>query len=160
MGTLTGIRFRRLGATRWRFVKAYWVTFVVIASYLRLTLLAKILGRDFWEANISATHTRNAMRIEKTVIELQGLFIKVGQLISIMTNFLPEEFRKPLEALQDQVPPRPLEEITRRIEEELGAPPEKIFASFDRMPLASASLGQVHRATLHDGAEVVIKVQH
>src|SRR5687768_14153616 len=160
MSTLTGIRFRRLGTTRWRFIKAYWVTFVVIASYLRLTLVSKLLGRDYYEENLSRIHRLNAQRIERTVIELQGLFIKVGQLISIMTNFLPEEFRKPLESLQDQVPPRPLEEITRRIEEELGAPPEKIFASFDRMPLASASLGQVHRATLHDGAEVVIKVQH
>lgn len=160
MSTLAGLRFRRLGTTRWRFVKAYLTTFVVIASYLRLTLLARIFGREFYESNLSRIHTLNAQRIERTVIELQGLFIKVGQLISIMTNFLPEEFRKPLESLQDQVPPRPIEEITRRIEEELGAPPEKLFATFDRMPLASASLGQVHRATLQDGTQVVVKVQH
>ena len=143
-----------------RFVKAYWTTFVVIASYSWLTLLSKVLGRPYFEANLSTVHTINARRIEATILELQGLFIKVGQLISIMTNFLPSEFRKPLESLQDQVPGRPLAEIRHTIEQELGAPPEKLFASFDETPVASASLGQVHRATLEDGTELAVKVQH
>ncbi len=141
-------------------MKAYFTTFVVIASYLRLTLLGRIFGRSYYDANLTRVHNMNAERIEKTIVALQGLFIKVGQLISIMTNFLPEEFRKPLESLQDQVPPRPISEIRRRIEEELGAAPEKIFSEFDEVPLASASLGQVHRATLATGEEVAVKVQH
>ena len=57
----------------------------------------------------AAKHRKNARRIEAAILRLQGLFIKVGQLISIMTNFLPEEFREELEGLQDQVPPRPYE---------------------------------------------------
>lgn len=158
--TLTAIKFRGAAARRLRFVKAYQTTFIVIASYLRLSLLSKVLGRAWFEANLSRIHALNARRIERTIVELQGLFIKVGQLISIMTNFLPEEFRKPLESLQDQVPPRPLAEIRARIEEELGRPPEELFARFEERPLASASLGQVHRAVLQDGSEVVIKVQH
>ena len=158
--SLEGVRFRNPGARRLRFVKAYWTTFVVIASYLRLALFAKIVGRGYYDSNLSRIHELNAQRIERTIVQLQGLFIKVGQLISIMTNFLPEEFRKPLETLQDSVPPRPLAEIRSRIEEELGASPEQIFEWFDEVPLASASLGQVHRATLKDGSDVAVKVQH
>lgn len=157
---LAGVAPRSPGLKRLRFLTAYRTTFVVILSYLRAKLAARFMGRSWFEQRLSALHEINARRIEKTIVELQGLFIKVGQLISIMTNFLPEEFRKPLESLQDQIPPRPVGEIRSRIEEELGAPPEEVFAWFDETPLASASLGQVHRAALADGTEVVVKVQH
>ena len=157
---LTTLAFRNPAARRLRFVKAYWTTFVVINSYLTLGFFGRVLGRSWYDARLPRVHAVNAKRIEATIVELQGLFIKVGQLISIMTNFLPEEFRKPLESLQDQVPPRPIDEITRRVVHELGAPPGEVFRTFDETPLASASLGQVHRATLEDGTEVVIKVQH
>jgi predicted unusual protein kinase regulating ubiquinone biosynthesis (AarF/ABC1/UbiB family) len=160
LSKLAEIAFRNPAVRRLRFIKAYFTTFVVIASYLRLTFLGRLFGRSYYETNLPRIHTLNAKRIERTIVQLQGLFIKVGQLISIMTNFLPEEFRKPLESLQDQVPPRPLHEIRRRIEAELGAPPEALFARFDETPLASASLGQVHRATLKDKTEVAVKVQH
>ncbi len=152
--------FRNPATRRLRFVKAYWTTYVVIGSYLALGFFGRIFGKGWYDARLTRVHTVNARRIERTIVQLQGLFIKVGQLISIMTNFLPEEFRKPLESLQDQVPPRPIGEITKRIEEELGGTPDVIFSRFDEAPLASASLGQVHRAVLKDGTEVVVKVQH
>jgi predicted unusual protein kinase regulating ubiquinone biosynthesis (AarF/ABC1/UbiB family) len=88
------------------------------------------------------------------------LFIKVGQLISIMTNFLPEEFRRELEGLQDAVPPRPYKDIEERIVEELGKTPDQLFAVFERRPIASASIGQVHLARLPDGNKVAVKVQY
>ena len=84
----------------------------------------------------------------------------VGQLISIMTNFLPEEFRRELEGLQDAVPPRPYKDIEERIREELGKTPDELFAHFERRPIASASIGQVHIARMHDGNKVAVKVQY
>jgi len=146
-------------ADGWRFVRAYATTFAVIASYFRLGLGTRILGRAWRETNVGRVHTRNARRVYATILRLQGLFIKVGQLLSIMANFLPDEFRVELEALQDRVPPRPYGEIASRLESELGERMAQI-ASLDREPIASASLGQVHAARLVDGRRVCLKVQH
>jgi ubiquinone biosynthesis protein len=144
---------------RWRFVRAYSTTFAVIASYLWLRTRARLFGRSWRDANLGVTHRNNARRVYATILQLQGLFIKVGQLLSIMANFLPHEFRAELEALQDQVPPRPYTEIAERLESELGDRMTQ-FASLDREPIASASLGQVHIAQLVDGRRVCVKVQH
>jgi ubiquinone biosynthesis protein len=156
---LTGQRHRDASASGWRFVRAYSTTFTVIASYLWFSLRARALGRTWRDTNISLTHKNNACRVYATILRLQGLFIKVGQLLSIMANFLPPEFRAELEALQDQVPPRPYSEIAQTLEKELGAR-MKAFASLDHEPIASASLGQVHIAKLVDGQRVCVKVQH
>lgn len=153
-------RYRGRSENRWRFVRAYTTTFQVIFSYLWLFWKARFLGRSYREQHLPAVHTRNARRVYETILRLQGLFIKVGQALSIMANFLPEAFRRELEGLQDQVPPRPFGEIARRIEEDLGAPPAELFARFEKVPLASASLGQVHEATTKDGVRVAVKVQH
>jgi ubiquinone biosynthesis protein len=144
---------------RWRFVRAYTTTFAVIASYTWLRLRTRLYGRNWRDGNLGITHRNNARRVYSTILQLQGLFIKVGQLLSIMANFLPPEFRAELEALQDQVPPRPYAEIAERLESELGDRMNQ-FASLDREPIASASLGQVHIAQLVDGRRVCVKVQH
>jgi ubiquinone biosynthesis protein len=150
---------RRPSVGRWRFVRAYATTFLVIASYMWFAARARPFGRAWRDARISDVHTRNARRVYATILQLQGLFIKVGQLLSIMANFLPAEFRAELEALQDQVPPRPYAEIAERLESELGTKMNLVF-SLDREPMASASLGQVHEARLVDGRRTAVKVQH
>jgi predicted unusual protein kinase regulating ubiquinone biosynthesis (AarF/ABC1/UbiB family) len=129
-------------------------------SYLWLTFIRKFRGPAWYERALQELHIRNAERVKQAILELKGLFIKLGQLLSIMGNFLPAAFQKPLEALQDQIPARPLDEVRDRIFMEFGAYPETIFARFDEKPLAAASIGQAHRAQLHDGTEVVVKVQH
>ncbi len=144
----------------YRFVRAYWTTFQVIFSYLALGLGHRVFGHAWYNDRIVETHRRNALRVEQTIIKLQGLFIKVGQLLSIMANFLPEQFRAGLAGLQDQVPPRPFDDIEQRILADLGKPLDELFRRFERTPLASASLGQVHEAYLMNGTRVAVKVQH
>ncbi|HEX5061887.1 MAG TPA: AarF/UbiB family protein [Kofleriaceae bacterium] len=147
-------------ALRIRSWRAYWTTWLVIWSYLWLKFRIRFHSDAWVEHKLRQLNLKNARRIERTIIDLQGLFIKVGQLISIMTNFLPEEFRRELEGLQDSVPPRPYADIETRIREELGKPPTELFASFERRPIASASIGQVHIARLADGSKVAVKVQY
>jgi predicted unusual protein kinase regulating ubiquinone biosynthesis (AarF/ABC1/UbiB family) len=145
---------------RFRLAKAYGVTVRVLASYLGLRLRRPFLTPDAYERGLLERHRVNARRIERAIIELDGLFIKVGQLISILANFLPEEFRRELEGLQDAIPARPIEQIVERIEREFGRGPQTLFAWWNPEPMASASLAQVHEARLHDGRRVAVKVQH
>jgi ubiquinone biosynthesis protein len=143
-----------------RIRKAYWTAFVVGSSYIRLVFFRWFLGRNWYNRRIGALHLRNAERVKTAILELGGLFIKIGQLLSVMSNFLPEAFQRPLEALQDRLPARPYPEVQCRLVEEFGMQPEEIFSRFDHIPIATASIGQAHRAALLDGTEVVVKVQH
>lgn len=85
-------------------------------------------------------------------------FIKLGQLLSTRPDFVSEPYRLALAKLQDDNDPIDLKDIFRTIEQELGAQPEHLYQSFDVQPLATASLGQVHRAEMNDGRQVVVKV--
>jgi predicted unusual protein kinase regulating ubiquinone biosynthesis (AarF/ABC1/UbiB family) len=105
-------------------------------------------------------HTRSAQMIYDTAVRLRGLPIKTGQFLGSRADILPDEYISILSHLQDRVPPRPYDVIAARVEEELGRPISDVFASFDQKPVASASLAQVHRAQLHDGRRVAVKVQY
>ncbi len=93
------------------------------------------------------------------LIAMGPAFIKLGQLLSTRPDLLPQKFIEALADLQDKVPPVEFEKVNEIIQEELGVRISKAFNSFDEIPLASASLGQVHRAELRDGTKVVVKVQ-
>lgn len=145
---------------RRRMRKAYGTAWAIFWSYYRLKLTSRLLGQAYYRRRIERLHQRNAQRLQRTILELEGLFVKVGQLLSILTNFLPKAYHAPLNALQDRVPARPIHEIEQRITAALGRPIGELFADFDPKPLATASIGQAHRATLPDGQPVVVKVQH
>lgn len=100
-----------------------------------------------------------AVRVRLAVEELGPTYIKMGQILSTRPDLVPVDFVRELAKLQDKVPSFPFSEVTRIIRDETGQPAESLFDYLDPEPLASASIGQVHRARLEDGEEVAVKVQ-
>jgi ubiquinone biosynthesis protein len=98
-------------------------------------------------------------RLIMVLEELGPTFIKFGQTLSTRSYLLPPEYRPALARLQDRVSPFPYEEVRRIIRDELGAEPEEVFRDFERVPFASASIAQVHRARLPSGEDICVKVQ-
>ena len=99
-----------------------------------------------------------AARLRYALEDLGPIFVKFGQVLSTRRDLLPTDIADELAKLQDQVPPFPSELAAAQIERALGQSPQKLFRSFDREPVASASIAQVHFAILHDGKEVAVKV--
>ena len=99
------------------------------------------------------------VRIRRAIEALGPTFVKLGQILSTRSDIVAPDILRELQRLQDRVPPIPFAQVRERVEEALGGPLEEVFASFDEVPLASASIAQVHVATLpDDGGEVVVKV--
>ncbi len=98
-------------------------------------------------------------RVRAALEELGVVYVKFGQVLSTRRDLLPTEYAEALTGLQDSVSPLPAAEIRAVIREDLGGDPEELFQTFDDEPLASASVAQVHTATLRDGTSVVVKVQ-
>jgi len=132
----------------------------VYFGYKRTERTVKKLDAEAAAAAWEKRHEDSARRLYRLAVDLKGLYIKQGQFIGTRSDIVPAPYTHWLGRLQDQVPPRPLASIRKTIEEEFGKPLEQLFATFEDESLAAASLAQVHRATLHDGREVVVKVQY
>ncbi len=145
---------------RLRHLRIYATTARVLSSYAVIRARRPFLPADRYNALLVERHRVNAGRIRDAIVRAGVLFIKVGQLISILSNFLPPEFRRELEGLQDRLPPRPYDQIVARIRAELGRAPDEVFGELDPTPVATASLAQVHVARLPNGQKVAVKVQH
>lgn len=107
----------------------------------------------------AARRKKQAIWIRDTFLDLGPTFIKVGQLFSTRADLFPGEYVEELSKLQDKVPAFSYEQVEAIIEQDLGKTVPELYRSFDPIPLAAASLGQVHKAQLHSGEEVVVKVQ-
>jgi ubiquinone biosynthesis protein len=114
------------------------------------------LGR---EVEVDPEGSPRGQRLREMLDELGPTFVKFGQLLSTRPDIVPPDIVFELKALQDAVTPFPFEQAREVIEEELGLTLEQLYVDFEEAPVAAASIGQVHRATLPNGRKVVVKVQ-
>jgi predicted unusual protein kinase regulating ubiquinone biosynthesis (AarF/ABC1/UbiB family) len=144
---------------------------VMLVAARRFSALAGLVGRVYvgykWiqltgggEPRYARHHRRSAEGAYALATRLEGLPIKVCQFLGSRADILPAEYVEVLSRLQDRVPARPLAALLPHIRRELGRPVEEAFAELDPVPLASASLAQVHRGRLPDGREVAVKIQY
>jgi len=120
------------------------------AGALRLALRTAYFRRD--------TTRPRGERLRLALVSLGPVFVKFGQLLSVRRDLIPEDIADELAKLQDSVPPVPWEEIAATLDRAYGRPWSQVFATFDQVPVASASVAQVHFAKLPDGREVAVKI--
>jgi len=142
-----------------RLIRAMRVFAVIFLSYMWGVAWARLWPkRCDTSAKWKKTHRRNARRMYKGFVRLRGVYIKLGQILSVMGTFLPREIVAELETLQDDVPSAPYKKIQKTFIAAFGKSPDKVFKTFSREPIAAASLGQVHEARNEAGDKLAVKI--
>ena len=142
-----------------RLIRATLAFGLIALDYLLQLGLARLFPRSGWvDRRWERLHARNARRLYRGCVRLRGVYIKMGQVLSVMGTFLPAPFQRELAGLQDAVPPQPWRTIRRALVQALGEDFMRHFRTFSETPVAAASLGQVHAAETVDGERVAVKV--
>ena len=152
-------RWNRDNYSRHRRFVDIWAFFLTLLSQLWLDSKPWSYPGGMTDAKKANRRRKQAIWIRETFLDLGPTFIKVGQLFSTRADLFPAEYVEELTKLQDKVPAFSYEQSEAIIEQDLGKKVPELYRSFDPIPLAAASLGQVHKAQLHSGEEVVVKVQ-
>lgn len=142
-----------------RFGRAAATTFLISYDYLTAFRHVEYGSEEYWQLK-STVHRRSAERLRDLCCANRGTFIKVGQHLGALDYLLPPEYTSTLKILHSRAPQSSLQEIQQVIREDLGKELSQIFVSFEEIPQGAASLAQVHKAVLHDGRTVAVKVQH
>jgi ubiquinone biosynthesis protein len=132
---------------------------IAFERFSTIAALRQSMQRWVWNLPEDLESPALPVKVRLMIEELGPTYVKVGQIVSSQASVIPAEWEEQLAKLQSNVPPFPSSQVREIIIDELGKPPEELYATFDAEAFAAASTAQVHRATLHDGAEVVVKVQ-
>lgn len=143
-----------------RFMKLASMTASIATKTVSNSIKNLTADEDQKNASRSQMFQEIGIQIADTLGEMKGAVMKVGQIASQYKDIFPPEVARAISKLQRQAPAMPFAEIKAQIEKELGKPLNQIFKSFDETPFAAASIGQVHKATLPNGEQVVVKVQY
>lgn len=144
----------------YRVRKVIGYTFRFLFSYYQLKCISLFFGKVFYQRNLNKLLSQKGEELKHLFSDLEGLFIKAGQFLSIAGFFLPETFKKQLEGLQDAATPKDFLQIQSSLLSHYAVPLSDIFKKIEETPIAVASIGQVHKAWLKDGTPVVLKIQH
>lgn len=142
-----------------RLLRALRVFVVIFLSYMWQMSWARLWPTQYdTRGRWKVINRRNARRMFKGFVRLRGVYIKLGQILSVMGTFLPREYTEELEALQDDVPPQSYKKVKKTFVKSFGKQPHEVFASFAQVPIAAASLGQVHEARTATGERLAVKI--
>jgi len=133
---------------------------VAFLALRRAFALARLRTRRAGEEELDEFHVHTAEQVFELLGGMKGAIMKLGQMLSVVAEGLPEVYQQALRGLQQSAPPMAPHLVAEVVKAELGQPPERAFFEFSPEPVAAASIGQVHRAKLFDGTPVAVKVQY
>jgi predicted unusual protein kinase regulating ubiquinone biosynthesis (AarF/ABC1/UbiB family) len=142
-----------------RLIRASRVFATIFLSYFFALTFARLWPKTFdTKERWGTLHRKNAKRMFDGFVSLRGVYIKLGQILSVMGTFLPRAFTEQMEGLQDTVPPQPYTTIRKSFVQAFNQYPSVVFKTFNHLPIAAASLGQVHEATDNEGNRLAVKL--